>query len=269
MDDADGVAELFGFAHHVGGEDDGLAAGAAVADEADDGAGGHDVEADGGLIKNHHRRVVDQRAGDGDFLLHSGRELVAAAVGELADVEQPEELVHAALERPAVQAVQPPEVFDRFPRRQPAVERGGGGEEADAGADFFGLVVDVEAGDPGGAVGGLEDGGEQAQRGGLAGAVRAQEAVDLRGLAAEADVVDGADFPALLVAENLGQVLRFNHGCPGWLYKPAPLFVTGAGREKQARLEGTWGERWDLNPRPSEPQSDALPAELRSPPTGW
>jgi uncharacterized membrane protein YeaQ/YmgE (transglycosylase-associated protein family) len=27
-----------------------------------------------------------------------------------------------------------------------------------------------------------------------------------------------------------------------------------------------WGERWDLNPRPSVPQTDALPAELRSPP---
>lgn len=26
-----------------------------------------------------------------------------------------------------------------------------------------------------------------------------------------------------------------------------------------------WGERWGLNPRPSEPQPDALPAELRSP----
>jgi hypothetical protein len=25
------------------------------------------------------------------------------------------------------------------------------------------------------------------------------------------------------------------------------------------------GERWDLNPRPSVPQTDALPAELRSP----
>ena len=28
----------------------------------------------------------------------------------------------------------------------------------------------------------------------------------------------------------------------------------------------SWGERWDLNPRPSVPQTDALPAELRSPP---
>jgi hypothetical protein len=26
-----------------------------------------------------------------------------------------------------------------------------------------------------------------------------------------------------------------------------------------------WGEWWDLNPRPSEPQSDALPTELHPP----
>jgi hypothetical protein len=31
-------------------------------------------------------------------------------------------------------------------------------------------------------------------------------------------------------------------------------------------LKEFWGERRDLNPRPSVPQTDALPAELRSPP---
>src|SRR5580658_3045747 len=30
-----------------------------------------------------------------------------------------------------------------------------------------------------------------------------------------------------------------------------------------------WGERRGLNPRPSVPQTDALPAELRSPPSGF
>ena len=30
-------------------------------------------------------------------------------------------------------------------------------------------------------------------------------------------------------------------------------------------IQVRWGERWDLNPRPSVPQTDALPAELRSP----
>ena len=33
---------------------------------------------------------------------------------------------------------------------------------------------------------------------------------------------------------------------------------------KSLRAKG-WGERWDLNPRRSVPQTDALPAELRSP----
>ena len=31
---------------------------------------------------------------------------------------------------------------------------------------------------------------------------------------------------------------------------------------------GNWGGRWDLNPRHSEPQSDALPAELLPPYSG-
>ena len=31
------------------------------------------------------------------------------------------------------------------------------------------------------------------------------------------------------------------------------------------RSKDSWGEWWDSNPRPSEPQSDALPPELHSP----
>src|SRR5260370_29266793 len=80
LNDADGVAELFHFAHHVRGENHCLAALAALADESDDGACGHDIEADGRFIENHHLGVVDQGAGDGGFLLHAGGEFVAAAV---------------------------------------------------------------------------------------------------------------------------------------------------------------------------------------------
>jgi hypothetical protein len=39
----------------------------------------------------------------------------------------------------------------------------------------------------------------------------------------------------------------------------APSFGTGIN------IRGNWGERRGLNPRPSVPQTDALPAELRSP----
>src|SRR6266478_6412004 len=78
LNDADGVAEFFDFAHDVRGENDGFAVVAAFADEGGDGAGGHDVEAVGGLVENHNWRVVDEGAGDGGFLHHAGGELIAA-----------------------------------------------------------------------------------------------------------------------------------------------------------------------------------------------
>src|SRR5271163_2518286 len=82
LDDADGVAEFFDFGHDVGGEDDGFAAVAALADELDDGARGHNVETAGGFVEDHDWRVVDECAGNGGFLLLAGGEFVAAAVAE-------------------------------------------------------------------------------------------------------------------------------------------------------------------------------------------
>src|SRR2546423_9258012 len=82
LDDADGVAELFDFTHDVCGEDDRFAVVAAFADESGYGASGHDVEAIGGLIEDHDRRIVNEGAGDGGLLLHAGGKLVAAAVAE-------------------------------------------------------------------------------------------------------------------------------------------------------------------------------------------
>src|SRR5579859_685523 len=217
LDDADGVAELFDFGHDVRGEDDGFAVVAAFADEGSDGAGGHDVEAVGGLVENHDGRVVDERAGDGGFLHHAGGELVAAAVAEAVHVQTIEDVVDALFEGGFVEAIQAAEVFDKFLGGEPAIEGRGGGEETDVGADFFGMFDDVIAADGGGAVGGLENGGEHAERGGLAGTVGSEEAVYLAGLAGEADVIDGADFTALLILEALGQATSINHGWTSWL----------------------------------------------------
>src|SRR6266849_4212792 len=95
MDDTDEVAELFDFAHDVGGEDDGFAAVAALADEGGDGPGGHDIEAVGGLVEDHDRGMVNEGAGDGSFLLHAGGELVAAAVAEAVHVQTIKDIVDA------------------------------------------------------------------------------------------------------------------------------------------------------------------------------
>src|SRR5207244_5408977 len=82
LDDADGIAELFDFAHNMSGEDDGLAVVAAFADKSGDGAGGHDIKTERGLIEDHDRGVVDERAGYGSFLLHARGQFVAGSVAE-------------------------------------------------------------------------------------------------------------------------------------------------------------------------------------------
>src|SRR6267143_2328941 len=93
LDDADGVAEFFDFAHDVGGKDDGFAVVAALADKSGDGAGGHDVEAVGGLVEDHYRRIVDKSSGDGGLLHHAGGELVTAAVAENVHVQAIKDIV--------------------------------------------------------------------------------------------------------------------------------------------------------------------------------
>src|SRR6266852_934870 len=95
LDDADGVAEFFDFAHDVSGENDGLSLVAALANEAGDGAGGHHIEAAGGLVEDHDGRVVNEGAGDGGFLFHAGGELVAATVAETVHVQAVENIVDA------------------------------------------------------------------------------------------------------------------------------------------------------------------------------
>src|SRR5258708_33615354 len=99
LDDTDDVAELFDFTHDVGGEDDGFSVVAALADESGDGAGSHNVEAAGRLVENHHRGIVNERAGDGSFLLHAGGELVAAAVAETIHVPAIKDVVDALFQR--------------------------------------------------------------------------------------------------------------------------------------------------------------------------
>src|SRR6476646_697492 len=211
LDDADGVAEFFDFSHDVCGEDDGFSVVAAFADEGSDGASGHNIEAVGGLIEDHDRGIVYESAGDGGFLHHAGGELVAAAVAEAVHVEAVENVVDPFLKRGFLEAIEAAEVFDKFLGGGPGIDRRNGGEETDVGADFFGVLDDVVAADGGGAVGGLEDGGEHAQRGGFAGAVGAEQAVNLAGLTLKADVIDGTDFAALLVLEALGQATSINH----------------------------------------------------------
>src|SRR5260370_20445695 len=251
VDDADGVAELFDFAHDVGGEDDGLAVVAAFADERSDGAGGHDVDAVGGLIKDHDGRIVDESTGDGSFLLHAGGELVAATITEAVHVQAVEDVIDALFQRGFVQTIEAAEVFDHFLSGEARVERGGSGKEADVGAHVFRPLHDIIAADDSRAIGRLEDGGEHAESGGFAGAVGPEKTVNLARLAGKADVIDGADFAALFVLKELGQATSFNHRkTPRWdlvrqgtkrsqctTQGAAECYGEGAGENRKGKME--------------------------------
>src|ERR1700721_3987835 len=126
VNNADVIAEALDFGHDVSGENDGFAAVAAVSDEGYDGAGGHDVEAGGGLVKDHDGRIVDESAGDRGLLLLAGGELVAAAIAKIVHVEAQEDFVDAFFESGFVEAVQAAKVFDHFLGVEGGVGGGGG-----------------------------------------------------------------------------------------------------------------------------------------------
>jgi len=71
MDDADGVAELFDLAHVWVEKMTVLPLSRTFANESGNGARGHDIEAVGGFVEDHHGRIVDEGAGNGGFLLHA------------------------------------------------------------------------------------------------------------------------------------------------------------------------------------------------------
>ena len=90
-----------------------------------------------------------------------------------------------------------------------------------------------------GAVGGLQDGGQHAQRGGFAGAIGAQQAIDLAGLAGEGDVIDGANLAAFFVVKDLHETVGFDHGI-------IPLVKERTGGWQPCADENTqvWRERY-------------------------
>src|SRR5437762_5285894 len=127
------------------------------------------------------------------------------------DAEQRKQCFDALAELIAVQPVKPAEVLDRLARREPAIKSGGRGEVPAIGSALFRLLADVEPRHLGRAVGRLKNGSEQTEGRGLSGAVGAEQAVDLAGLAAEVYAINGANVAAFAVVENLRQVDCFNH----------------------------------------------------------
>src|SRR5439155_1093731 len=133
------------------------------------------------------------------------------------DAEQREEFSHPLAKLVAVQSVEPAEILDRLPRREPAIQRSGRGKEPDVGADLFRVLADVETRHLCSAVGRLKNRGEETKSGGLPCAIGAEQAVDLTGLAAKVHAINSAHITAFAVVEHLGKVDGFDHRLDGWM----------------------------------------------------
>jgi len=129
-------------------------------------------------------------------------------------VDALEHLLGAGAGVAAGQAVEAADHRDGLPTGEVVVDSGELPSEADAFTDRRGMAGDVISGHPGGA--GPQQGGQDADQGGLARAVGAEQAVDDPGRDAQVQSVEGGG----AVAELLGQ---FVHGDDRVHGEPPPL----------------------------------------------
>jgi len=159
------------------------------------------VEPGRGLVEEQDTRPVHEREPDVESPLHAAREGADDAVGRLAEAEAAEQLVDAPFELRAAHALQPAAQTQVLARRRLAVGASALGHHADAAPHLGGVRADVVAGDRRAALVGARQRREDADRRGLAGAVRPEKAEDRALLHRERQAVEGPHIARILLDE--------------------------------------------------------------------
>ena len=156
-------------------------------------AAGHRIDSVGGLVEEDDVRLMDQRTGEAELLLHASRELVrepALEGPEAAEVEEPPHSRRALrlghLEEISVEV-------QILQHGQVPVEPESLGHVGDAALDPLGLLTQRAAGHHRVAGRGPENPGQHAQGGGLACSIGPDETEELAALDGEGQAVDGGD----------------------------------------------------------------------------
>src|SRR3954469_10071910 len=166
----------------------------------------HHVHADGRLVEEDDRRVVQQRGGQVAAHPLAEREMTDPGVPERGQFQYLVELLEAGGVFGPRHLVDVPEDRERLAHRQGPPQLGALPEHrADVTGVAFAILVRHHARHPGLAGGGREDAGEHLDGGGLAGAVRAEQGEEFAGRHVEGDVRDGV----------LGDPLRVDQGTKG------------------------------------------------------
>ena len=202
VDDGEALGELVGLVEVLRRQQHG----GALADEH-----AHDVPdlVAAAWVESGRRLVEEQQVGGHD---DAGRDVEAPAhaagvvahelVGGVGEAERGEQLVGARRRATRAEAEQAPEQLQVLAAVELLVDRGELAGEAHPPAHRGGFAHDVVAEHPGGSAVGVQQRGEHADRRRLAGAVRAEHAVDGAPPDGEVDAVDGAQ-----LAEHLDEAL--------------------------------------------------------------
>ena len=148
-----------------------------AADRLPDLAAAARVEAGGRLVEEQHRRGQDQAGRQVEPPPHAAGVLLDRLARRCRRGRTAPAARRPARAAPAgPQVVEPAEHHQVLPAAEDLVDGRVLADQPDAGADLGGLAGDVEAGDRGPAAVGAQQGGEDPHGGGLAGAVRAEQA---------------------------------------------------------------------------------------------
>ena len=163
------------------------------ADDVPDLVAGARVEARRRLVEEHQLRRDDDARGDVEPAPHAPGVVLDQPAGRVGETERLEQLGRPRLGLVPLQAQQPAEQDEVLAPGQVLVDRGELARQADGAAHRIGLAHDVVAEHARLAAVRAQQRREHPDRRGLAGAVRAEHAVDGAAAHGQVDAVDGPD----------------------------------------------------------------------------
>ena len=177
----------------MGGDENCFAFFGEDADEVFEFDAGAWVEARGGFVHDEDLRIMDEGAAEAEPLGHALGKLVGEAVGERDKVGELHDLLDSGAAFCSAVAESPGVEVQILEHGHVLVVSKVVGHPADQGADFVGVVNDVDSADLRAAHGGIVEGGEDAHGGGLASAIRSDKSADGTVGHVEGHSVDGLE----------------------------------------------------------------------------
>ena len=224
VEDGDAVGEVVGLVEVLGGEQYGAAIAHHPPDHLPHPEPADRVEPRGGLVEEEDGGRHDHAGGEVEPPPHPPRVALGEAVRGVAQLQALEQVARAPLGLGAPEPAQLPDHHQVLPAGEQLVEGGVLGRDPDPAPHVGGMGGDVEAGHPCPPLVGVAQGGEDADRRGLAGAVGSQEAEDGPRRDGEVDAGQGDGGPVAL-----DQPLRLDHGGAGHLRPPSMGATRPAG----------------------------------------